>query len=102
MKTTTKAGAVFLFLMIVCTLAARAQNDEISLAQSLWGMEKRQIVTEYMKLTDVEATGFWKEYDAYEAERKELGKQRLLLIKDYADHYTTLTDAKATELVKKV
>lgn len=104
MKTTTLKNTFYLLLILVGATAGKAlaQNDEITLTQSIWGMEKRQIVTDYMKLTGAESAGFWKEYDVYEAARKTLGQERIMLINDYANNYNNMTDAKATELVKKV
>lgn len=90
--------------LVVCSLFAGSLNaqsntDEIALIQSAYGMEKKQIIVQFMKLTEAENAGFWKIYDEYEAERKELGKKRANNIIDYANNYGKLTDAKATELV---
>jgi hypothetical protein len=54
-----------------------------------------------MKLTEAEASAFWKVYDEYEVKRKDYGKTRVSNIVEYANNYATLTDEKATELVKK-
>jgi Spy/CpxP family protein refolding chaperone len=102
MKTTMVRTGLSLALVMLSFFAARAQNDEITLSQSIWGMQKRDIVTQYMKLSDTEAPGFWKEYDAYETDRKKIGMERALLVTDYVNNYATLTDVKATELVKKI
>jgi Spy/CpxP family protein refolding chaperone len=94
---------ILLSLCLFASVILRAQptTDEIGLIQSAYGMEKRAIVEKYMKLTEAEATGFWKVYEAYEVSRKELGKKRFSTIVDYANNYANLTDAKATELVKQ-
>lgn len=91
-------------LIAICTLFAvnlksQTNTDEIALIQSAYGMEKKQIIIQFMKLTEAENAGFWKIYDEYEAERKELGKKRAMNIIDYANNYGKLTDAKATELI---
>ncbi len=89
----------FVFLL---SLGIKAQtSDEISMIQSLWGMGKRDIVEDYMKLSPPEATAFWTEYENYEAARKDLGKQRILIISDYVDNYGSLTNEKATDLINK-
>lgn len=54
-----------------------------------------------MDLTPAQDSTFWPVYNAYETERLELGKRRIMLIDDYAKNYTTLTDAKASELIKE-
>ena len=94
-----------IFLMAalaIGSLTAKAQSnaDEIGLIQSAYGMEKKQIVIQCMKLTDAEAAGFWKVYDEYELERKDLGKKRIDNIMSYANNAAGMTDAKATELAK--
>jgi len=93
-----------IFLIAFCTLFAvnlnaQTNTDEIALIQSAYGMEKKQIIVQFMKLTEAENAVFWKIYDEYEAERKELGKKRANNIIEYANNYGKLTDAKATELV---
>ena len=89
----------FVFLS---SLGIKAQtSDEISMIQSLWGMEKRDIVEDYMNLSPPEEAAFWAEYDNYEAARKDLGKQRILIISDYVDNFGSLTNEKATELINK-
>jgi Spy/CpxP family protein refolding chaperone len=92
-------------LIALCTLfavnlnAQQTNTDEIALIQSAYGMEKKQIIVQFMKLTEAENAVFWKIYDEYEAERKELGKKRANNIIEYANNYGKLTDAKAAELI---
>lgn len=90
--------------MAACTLfavnaQAQSNTDEIALIQSAYGMEKKQIIVQFMKLSETENAGFWKIYDEYEAERKELGKKRAANIIEYANNYGKITDAKASELI---
>lgn len=89
------------FLFGAMILKAQPTVDEINLIQSAYGMEKRAIVEQYMKLTEAEAANFWKVYDEYEAKRKEYGKRRVDNIVDYANNYANLTDEKASALIKK-
>lgn len=90
--------AVLSFVAI--TSKAQTNTDEIALLQSAYGLEKKQIIVQYMKFTEAENAGFWKIYDEYEVERKELGKKRVSAIMDYANNSANLTNEKATELVK--
>lgn len=96
---------VILFAVIlVSATALKAQNaptpDEIQLIQSAYGMEKRAIVEQYMKVSDGEKDAFWKLYEEYEVSRKAYGQKRVKNIVDYANNYATLTDEKAAELAK--
>lgn len=98
MKKTILIGVL---LMGTFILKAQPTIDEINLIQSAYGMEKRAIVEQYMKLTDAEAAGFWKVYDEYETKRKEYGKARVEGLVEYAKNYDNLTDEKTSELMKK-
>lgn len=88
------------FLLGVMILQAQPTTDEVNLIQSAYGMEKRAIVEKYMKLTDAESAAFWKIYEEYELERKEYGKRRVNNLVEYATYFSTLTDEKASQLVK--
>jgi hypothetical protein len=54
-----------------------------------------------MALTGTQATEFTKVYEAYEVERKKLGKEKIEIINQYATDYTALTDEKADVLAKE-
>lgn len=92
---------LFLFAcLFMISIVLKAQStDDIGMIQSLWGMEKRAMVEEYMDLSPAEAPGFWAQYEAYEEARKALGRDRIGLINEYVENYGSLTDAKATELI---
>ena len=60
--------------------------------------EKVALITEMMQFTEAEDTKFWPVYREYEAELTKINDDRIALIKEYADSYTTLTDATADRL----
>ena len=94
--------SLILGVMLILAWGVKAQtSDEIALYQSIWGMEKRALVEEYMNLSEGDATAFWPVYEAYEVERKNLGIQRVAVLSDYAKNYGSLSGEKATELVNK-
>jgi len=78
---------------------AQSNKEEIDLYQSLWGMEKKDIVAEFIKLDGPAKDAFWKLYDEYEVERKNLGKERISLLNKYAENYMTLDDEKTDEIM---
>jgi hypothetical protein len=89
------------FIMVL-TLGVKAQtSDDIAFFQSIWGMEKRTIVKSYMDLSEADAAKFWTVYEAYELTRKDLGKQRVAILGDYAKNYGSLSGEKAKELINK-
>ncbi len=94
-----------ILLSAVCILfaiAIRAQNpiDEVSILQGVYGLEKKILISDYMKLSDAESGKFWQIYDEYENIRKQIGKKRIENIVAYAKDYATLTDEVAAKIVK--
>lgn len=81
---------------------AQLSQDDVALFQSIYGKEKRDVVQQYMKLSEAESAAFWTLYDEYEAARKEIGKKRIQLLEVYAKNYNTLTDETADNLMTDV
>ncbi|MDI1353797.1 MAG: hypothetical protein PSX36_02680 [bacterium] len=81
-----KKNVLVLFAVVCSIVGAKAQQekDEIQMIQSMWGMEKRTMVTDYMKFTAAEATAFWPLYDAFQTDLRKLGSDRIMIINDYA------------------
>jgi len=82
-----------------------AQNnleEEIQLFRDQWGVDKKQLIMDYMKFTEAESKAFWPVYEAYMKDNRPLMDARIALIKDYAVNFDKLTDAKASELINKV
>jgi hypothetical protein len=94
----------FLLLLLILPFgAAVAQtNDDVQILQSIYGKEKRDVVTLMMNLSEADGAKFWPIYDVYEAERKKLGAERAAIITEYAKNYSSLTDAKADELMARI
>lgn len=93
---------LFAALFISVSGFSQSYKEEVDLVQSLYGMEKKEIVADFIKLEGEQKTAFWKLYDAYEMERKELGKRRISLLENYATNYGKLTDEKVDELVTEM
>ncbi len=92
---------VTLGLLFTPGILLAQSTDDINLIQSLWGIEKKAIVEEYMDLAPEQESAFWAEYETYETARKELGKQRINIISEYVGSFEDLTDEKASELMNK-
>jgi hypothetical protein len=96
------------YILIIASLFlatfANAQSDkeEIDFIQAAFGMDKKQAVADFVQLSDKQKDGFWKVYDEYETKRKDLGKQRIELLKQYAEQYNTMTSEQADTWTKKV
>jgi hypothetical protein len=81
------------------TSPAPANLDEyVKLVRSGVQQDKAQILGQALELDATQSAAFWPVYKKYEAEVAAIGDKRYAGIKDYAAHYGTLTDAKASEL----
>ena len=89
-------------LFIASFAYSQSDKEEIDLMQAAFGMDKKAVVADFVKPSPAENDAFWKLYDEYEAKRKELGKQRIELLKQYADKYLTMSGVDADAWTKKV
>jgi hypothetical protein len=89
-------------LFMVSFASAQSNKEEVDLMQAAFGMDKKDAVAEFVKPSENQKAAFWKLYDEYETQRKELGKQRIGLLKQYADQYKTMTGEQADAWTKKV
>ena len=92
--------------LICCTLfislsGYTQSTDDIAIIQGLWGKEKKDIVEQYMELTTAEESAFWDIYESYELSRKELGRERLAILQEYADNYFNLSNEMASDLIHR-
>lgn len=81
---------------------AQMQRDELQLVQAIWGVEKRNIIKDFMRFTAAEDSVFWPIYDAYQTESKKLGEERINTISDYTNNVSSLTNEKADEIAMKI
>ena len=97
-----KKTILFIAVLGMATFAkAQSDKEEIDLMQAAFGMDKKEIVTEFVKPSDTQKDAFWKLYDQYETERKSLGRERIDLLKQYAAQYKTMTNEQADAWTKK-
>ena len=85
-----KLVVVAALLVAGTSFAQSGVKEDIAVIQSLYGKSKQELVQAYMKLQEPQTAAFAKIYEDYETQRKELGKQRMMLIADYADNFATL------------
>lgn len=95
-------------IIIICCIAgfvslkAQSNKEDIDIIQSAFGKDKKTLVSMYMQVPAADSVPFWKLYDEYETKRKEIGKQRINILQQYADQYATLTDDQASKLARDV
>ncbi len=92
---------LFIFTLLGSVLHSQSNADELQLMQSLYGMEKRDIVSEFVELNDSQSNEFWRLYDEYEVKRKDLGKRRIELINKYVDDYGQVSAVDADNFMKE-
>jgi hypothetical protein len=98
-----KKALILMFVVLIAGTALYSQQENyLELLRSDLKTQKVAIVTENMKLTDAQSGVFWPIYRKYDAELWTLNDERLILIKDYAENYEKMTDAKADALTKQV
>ena len=64
--------------------------------------EKADIISGSMGFTATQAAAFWPLYKTYEQTQKAVGDEKVALIKDYAAHHDSMSEAKATEMVARM
>ncbi len=97
MKTHLLTIAALLCAMFV---NAQSQIEDVEIMQAELGKDKKEIVAEFVKVSDSQKEAFWGLYDAYEIERKTLGKQRIALYNQYVEQYKTMTSEQADAWTK--
>jgi hypothetical protein len=91
------------FALFLASFAYTQSNkEEIDLIQAAFGMEKKAIVADFVQPSETQKDAFWVLYDEYETKRKELGRERIDLLQQYADQYMTMTGEQADVWTKKV
>lgn len=94
---------LFLSLLVLFTFGiagsfAQSVDEEITLIQEAFGKDKKALVEAYMNLSPEKAATFWPVYEAFEVERKVLGKERALLVNQYMEEFTHIGNEEAENL----
>jgi Spy/CpxP family protein refolding chaperone len=98
MKTILIAAA-----LLVSTISfAQSNKEDVDFIQAMYGKEKKDVVAGFIKLEGAQKDAFWKLYDEYETQRKELGKKRVSLLEKYVGNYGTMDDATTDALMKEM
>jgi hypothetical protein len=97
-----KKNLILVSVILIAGGSLYSQEAYLELLRSDLRTQKVAIVTEAMELTDAQSQVFWPIFRKYDAELTTLNDQRIALIKDYAQSFDKMTDAKADELTKQV
>ena len=92
------ASLAVILLVAITTSFAQSTKEQVEFFQSIFGMEKKALVSEFVQLEGEASTAFWSLYDEYETARKANGQKRIALIDKYANSYLDLDDATTDEM----
>lgn len=92
--------AAFSFLLFIPLAQGQSNAEEVEYFQSLFGGEKKYIVSSFIQLEGEANEAFWTLYDEYETERKTLGKNRIALMEKYAKNYDGISDEETDGMMK--
>lgn len=102
MKRFALACAVALLLAAPAVAEDRTELDDyIDMLKSDIAAESREIVTEVMQFTDVEAELFWPIYDDYMKKLEPLADRRIALIVEIAETWPQIPDRRAAAMGKE-
>jgi hypothetical protein len=77
-------------------------DTDIQILRSDVQADKNKIIGDTMSFTESESTAFWPVYRDYSHDQQAIGDERVQLIKDYAQAYDKIDDAKAKELSERL
>ena len=104
-----KAVCALFALLIPSALAQTADvsakpltDSDIQLLRSDVQADKNQIITHTMAFTDAESAAFWPVYRDFARDQQAIGDERVKLIKDYAQNYDKIDDAKAKDMAQRL
>src|SRR5262249_39773676 len=76
-------------------------DNDIQLLRSDVQADKNKIIADTMAFTDAESAAFWPVYREYAKDQQAIGDERVKLIKDYAQHFDSMDDAKAKDMSQR-
>jgi hypothetical protein len=77
-------------------------DDDIRLMRQDLQSIKSDVIRHTMLFSEAEDKAFWPVYNEYAGEQHSIADKRLAVIKDYAQHFDTLTDADASSLSRRM
>ena len=91
--------SIILLFFMASMSQAQSNLDEINLMQSIFGMDKKEVVAGYVEFSPAQEDAFWKLYNEYETQRQDLGKARMELLQKYTNKKGNITNQQAKDLM---
>jgi len=77
-------------------------DSAIEVARADMSAERRATISAWMQFSDKDGAAFWPVYRKYESERAVVDDLRVIVIKEYAEKYLTMTDADAKAMTERM
>jgi hypothetical protein len=92
---------ILIIFCAVFALVAKAQtnSEDLKYLQGMFGMEKKQLVSDRMKISSADSEKFWKMYEEYELFRSEIAERRAENILQYINNFKSLSPEKVDEIL---
>lgn len=84
-------------ILLSLSLTAQSDSENIDLVQAAIGISKKEAFTSFINLNETNKEDFWNLYEEYETKRKELGKERIILLEKYVAEYEKMDEEKTSE-----
>jgi len=97
-----KIYLLFTAVLFVATGFSQTYQDDLELIQSLYGMEKKEVVDEFVELDPNQEGAFWELYAEYETKRKNIGKKKYEILWNYVNDYGTIRAEDAEIIMSKI
>jgi len=81
---------------------SQTYQDDLELIQSLYGMEKKEVVDEFVELSPDQEGAFWELYAEYETKRKKIGKKKYGVLWNYVNDYGTIRAEDAERIMDEI
>ena len=86
-------------LAISLSSFGQVSTTEFEMVKSVFNLEKKAMLTEFLKLSDEDSQKFWPVYNQYQNEREKVANTRMSLLNRYAEQYESMTNEQADALV---
>jgi hypothetical protein len=102
MRTTKILLGIMCILFILPSGFSQNNPEELDLFITAFGKEKKTLTREFMNLDPVYMQDFWKLFDEYEIQRKELAKKRWILLNQYIARIESMSEEQADDIMKQI
>lgn len=99
MKKITLFIVAIIFMNI--SFAQNTLKEEFEVVQDIFGSEKKDIIENNIHFDGINTDAFWKLYNDYESQRKDIGKEKVELLYKYSMKNGAVSNMQAEELLKK-